>query len=461
MQADAAKGRAHRRQPKVTQKAKVQKPKPQTVAKSDDLFKRVLAAALRNNNNIKIWQKEVEAKKEEISIAKAGFLPKAELSFGVSRESQRTVNCANANNPANTTNKDAGWNVHPGVAVTYNIYNSGRTVADYNRAVYSVAAKESELAQNIQQILLSVAKLYLDLYKKIQEYKYLHVLLEARKCVLNTAVAMLETGSEKEASVLQAQAAYNETEAQYITCKSEIESMRAAIKEKCSIDLPENITVPENLGKDMPKDIKTLLDKAVKNNPDLIAALDKAKAAEKEFKQKSAGDGVSVDLVVKADYTGYLNNSKRSENSQNRKTQIHSAIGIDVKIPIDFGGANRASTRAAMIMFGAAKEDVVSKQKGVKKEVEENFNNYVAAKRNIVLEEKAIVARRKVCDSTFSEYQNGIKTMNDVLESQTHLFKASLEYASMYCLMAYSLLKLQALIGEFNEKQLQLSNVAL
>ena len=431
------------------------------------IFEKLLKAAIHNNKQLDVEQHKVKAGEQDIKTAKARFFPTVNLSCGANYRNTKSTMHSNANSsdPREAQSRDAGYDANIAAEVRFNLFRTGHDVATLKQAQNAVAARKCEFAQSKQQVLLKVAETYLNLYRKIQEHQYLNVLLQARKSALKMAETMFTNGSEKEASVLQARAAFKETENQIATCKSEIDALKANLLELCGITIPDLIPTPEIFDNFKCPNLKDALQQAMSKNLTLRATIAKKNAAEAEFRAKSAAGGLTIDLVGRVEHVTKFNNTLRKEQAarqgNNVKHNVNNVIGIEGRLPVDFGGANRATENAAREMLIAAISEVELIKRNIKKELTESISNYQSADDSVKRAEDAVKDRAAVCRSVWYEYTNGIKTINDVLESQTHLFDASIKLANAISMRIISICRILSLIGQFNETHLKLNKIKI
>jgi outer membrane protein TolC len=261
------------------------------------------------------------------------------------------------------------------------------------------------------------------------------------------------SGEEKPSSVMQAKAAYAETEAQLAKAEAEYRAMCAQLEELTGVPVPAHLIPPKNLFHMDMKESQAV-DLALKQNPRVIASTDKLKAAKEAIKKPNASMCPSIDLVYRYDQS--IDSAHKKNAVLEPQRHRGHTVGVNMSIPIYDAGVGRSKKRQAVenaSKVAAEGEKIVEE---IKAEVVKVWSGMQAAQQNMISTATAVEARQLALHDTEEEYKAGIKVMNDVLEAQQKLFEA--QFAEVQAQKAYYISQSNALamIGRMTPKHLKL-----
>ncbi len=410
-----------------------------------DLFF-ALECALQNNKDIIAAQKGLKATHEKHNLASAGFRPTVNANLGYSYGKEDDWKWETNKNKVtyNKSTKEAG------ITIKQNIFKGGADLGTFNEAKASIKAAWSDYEAAKQKILCDVATLYFEILAKQKEIQHIKSLLEVRASSLEVVTEMEQTGAEKYVSVMQAKAYYAETEAQLAKAEAELKTLSAQFVEYTGIPVPTNLIAPSKLFDTDMKESQAR-DIALKQNPEIIASIDKMKAAKEAIKKPNSSLYPSIDVVY--GYSHALNSAREKTAVRNKRDH---SISVNMSIPIYDAGVGRAQSREYSEL---AVKAAVEKEKTVEKIVAELAKVWAtleSAKRNIISANTAVEARQLALHDTEEEYKAGIKIMNDVLDAQQKLFEAQTSEVQAQKNFFLSQCNALALLGRMTPKYLKL-----
>ncbi len=205
---------------------------------------------------------------------------------------------------------------------------------------------------------------------------------------------------------------------------------------------------------------------ALENNPNLIAAKQRAEAAGYDTKVAGAGRLPTVGLFVNGDYSDFFgtlggslanqvdpNNPNAPRFAQSEKT---ANAGVRVTIPLFQGGLPAARQRQAGARESAALEDVIAAERQVIAETRSTYSNWQAANAVIKSAQAAVEAAELSLEGVRAENSIGNRTILDVLNAEQELVNARAQLVTARRNAYVAGFNLLALMGRAEARDLNL-----
>ena len=168
------------------------------------------------------------------------------------------------------------------------------------------------------------------------------------------------------------------------------------------------------------------VDTALQNNPDLIAARERAQAAGFDVEVAGAGRLPRVSAFAGLDYNDYFG-TLAGGDPRLQQSETTANAGLSVSIPIFQGGLPAARQRQAVARQGAALEQVVAAEREVIAQVRSSYSNYRAALQTIESSQTAVAAAELSLEGVRAEQSIGNRTILDVLNAEQELLSARVQ----------------------------------
>ena len=168
------------------------------------------------------------------------------------------------------------------------------------------------------------------------------------------------------------------------------------------------------------------VDIALENNPDLIAARERAQAAGFDVEVAGAGRLPRVAAFAGLDYNDYFG-TLAGGDPRLQQTETTANAGLSVSIPIFQGGLPAARQRQAVARQGAALEQIVAAEREVIAQVRSSYSNYRAALQTIESSQTAVAAAELGLEGVRAEQSIGNRTILDVLNAEQELLSARVQ----------------------------------
>jgi outer membrane protein len=202
--------------------------------------------------------------------------------------------------------------------------------------------------------------------------------------------------------------------------------------------------------------VGTAIVTALENNPNLIAAKERAEAAGYDVKVAGAGRLPTVGVFVNGDYSdffGTLGGPIAANFAQSEKT---ANAGVRVTIPLFQGGLPAARQRQAGARESAALEDVIAAERQVIAETRATYSNWQAANAVIKSAIAAVEAAELSLEGVRAENSIGNRTVLDVLNAEQELVNARAQLVTARRNAYVAGFNLLALMGKAEARDLNL-----
>jgi outer membrane protein len=195
---------------------------------------------------------------------------------------------------------------------------------------------------------------------------------------------------------------------------------------------------------------------ALEDNPNLIAAKQRAEAAGFDTKVAGAGRLPTVGVFVNGDYSdffGTLGGPIAANFVQSEKT---ANAGLRLTIPLFQGGLPAARQRQAGARESAALEDVIAAERQVIAETRSTYANWQAANAVIRSAQAAVEAAELSLEGVRAENSIGNRTVIEVLNAEQELVQARAQLVTARRNAYVAGFTLLALMGQAEARDLNL-----
>lgn len=391
-------------------------------AQADD-FADMLREVDTKHPAIKAEQANLEATREGISQAYAGFLPNVGAQYDRGR--QRIQFNRLPRESQETTTKQ--------LTVTQPIFNGGGTLAQISTARARTQAGTARLSQVEQQVLLNAIAAYIDMAEK-QEALFLtwenvDVLtrhLQGTQKQFKAGVITLTDVSQSEARLARANAQLRDAENALEDARANyIREIGREPKIEHFPPLPAALPLNEE---DVTAHVAT--------HPSLVEAQHNERAADYTINERFST------LLPSVSVQGQMSDEKGS-TTPSINTVNDRAILLRVSVPIFQSGAEYSRLREARYDYTRAQNQTEDVARQTLRDAMREWDGYTASGKAIHDHEQASDAAQRALDGMRKEQLAGSRTVIDVLNAQDELYIARIDLLrakARHVLSAYRLL---------------------
>ena len=440
--------------------------------KSGSIVFAMLLAASGGANATDLLQTYRAAQANDPVIAAA----RAAQQAGQEKLSQgRSLLMPSVNLNANTTINDLTTQFNPtvpplltGGTDRYNSNGYGVTLVQplfrqQNWVAYSeskLQAMQSDLKYKIaeQDLIVRVAQAYFDVLIAQDSVELANAQMNAISEQREQAKRNFEVGSATITDTLEAQARYDQTGAQEIAAKNNLEVKRSALQQLINA-APGEL---DPLGKDFklevpqPANIEKWVSEAEQSNLQLAIAQASAEIADKEVARNRGGHYPTVDMVA-----NYSRNNANGGSFGIGTDTTSKSIGVQLNMPLFEGGAVNSRWREAEANRERARQELINAQRNVEQQTRQAYLGVVSGVSQVQALKQALASSQSVLDASKLGQQVGVRTNLDVLNAQQQLYSTRRDlYQAQYNYLM-SELRLKQAEGTLGLADLEKVNQAL
>ena len=178
-----------------------------------------------------------------------------------------------------------------------------------------------------------------------------------------------------------------------------------------------------------PGSVEEAEDIALAQNPDIIAAKDRARAAGFDVNVAGAGRLPRVSVITGGAYNNYLGTlgSAGAGGVSFPQANTTAQVGVQLNLPLFQGGLPAAQRRQAQARQGAALETVVATERLVIAQVRSAWSSWQAATAVIASAQTAVDAAALSLEGVRAENSIGNRTILDTLNAEQELLNARVQ----------------------------------
>jgi outer membrane protein len=381
-----------------------------------------------------------EASKESEPLARSTLLPNLSASGKLDYSDQ------DVNKPTSYSGSYASNSL--GLSLVQPLFRKDRLIG-LEQAKDQVKQADADYAVAEHGLIIRLAQAY---FGVLSAQETLTFTLAEKKAIarqLDQAKERFEVGLVAITDVHEAQARYDESKANEISAYNAVDNALEVLREIVSeapnklddlkVDLP---LVPPD-----PANIDDWAQTAQQHNPEIMSSRLGVEIARKNIDVKRAGHYPTLDLV------GTL--SRARSNATVGTDADSGTIGLQLAVPIYSGGGVNSATRQATYQFQAAQEGLDQKRRAVARQVRDAYRGIQASISRVAALKATVRSAMSALEATQAGFEAGTRTLVEVLNSQSALFKARRDYAqSRYDYVVNTLSLLQA-AGTLSEEDVQ------
>jgi outer membrane protein len=295
----------------------------------------------------------------------------------------------------------------------------------YRQSENLVDAASAALVSAEQELIMRAATRYFAVLGAQDNLTFVNADLTAIRRTLEQANKRHEVGLSAITDVHEARARHDVAVSNRIEAGNELDDAREALQELTG--QPEQAlnkltdTIP--LNSPDPESMQTWVDTALKQNPELLAAIAAAESAQRDIKVQRAGHFPTLDLT--ADYT-------RLDTNFGGVILIErddSSVGLELRIPLFQGGVVNSRTRESRQKLVSALENQELQRRRVKRQTRDNYRGVITGISRVKALMQAVKSNKTALEAATIGYEVGTRTTVDVLDAQRELLKSRRDHA--------------------------------
>ncbi|MGQ3888809.1 TolC family outer membrane protein [Legionella sp. CNM-1927-20] len=405
--------------------------------------------ALENDPTFKEAYSTYMSTSESIPIARSALYPQLNVGAQVSRNVIETKT-ANAN--FEQTFNSNQWQINASQAV-FNF----QAWALVQQAKATVKAAQATFNNAAQDLMLRTARAYFDVLLARDTLTFAEAKRRANRRQLEQAEERFRVGLDAITSVYEARSAYDQSVAQVITARNNLENQSENLRKLTNHVYAYLVPLRDSripLIRPEPNDINEWVDVGLKQNYNLYAAKYSLQAARENIRAQASGGWPTLAIQANSVQTHNDVNGGGGNVFAPSKT-TNSNIALALNFPVFQGGLVVAQTRQAQFDFQAASERLERIYRDVVVNSRIAFNTIIDGISKVQADRQTVISQRNTLQSTEAQFQVGTRTMVDVVNAQQRLFEAQRQLAEDQYNLIIATLNLKYLAGTLNVNDLE------
>jgi outer membrane protein len=413
------------------------------VAQAETLAE-ALAMAYRTNPTLASARANQRANDEGVPIQRAQGLPSLNVNATHTEFVRQSANAFAA------PERNLGVNAQLLVPV----YSGGAVRNGMNAANERVKAGQADLRNSEATLFSQVVAAYMDVLRTEALTALAGNQVEVLRTNLEAASDRFQIGDLTITDVAQSRSRLALAEADLRQAEANLIGARETYLRLVG-QTPGELAAPPPLP-GLPDEASDAIAAALDNNPNLIAARDRAEAAGYDTKAAGAGRLPTISMFANADYTNFLGSLDVPFLPNFVQAEVTGNAGVRITIPVFQGGLTAARQRQAGARESAALDDMIAAERQIIAETRSTFFNWQAANAVIKSSQAAVEAAELSLEGVRAENSIGNRTVLDVLNAEQELLQARAQLVTARRNGYVAGFNLLALMGQADASELNL-----
>lgn len=314
------------------------------------------------------------------------------------------------------------------------LFTYNRRTTGLERAEIQLSIAEKNYLVNQQDITFQVKSAYFDWFKAVQFLKIAESELNQVKSSYELAKKKFDSGIIAEVEVLKLEVDYATSQNDVYQKKTSAVSAENKLKILLGLPLEEKIAAPEEINlKTVKVATESVLPEALKNRPEIENTKKFLRLQEISMIETDAQREFRMDLNLEVGLTKTDPVFADLALNPNRAQQV----SLTLSIPIWDWGKNSAQVESQRAVYDSRQIDVNEAQKNLTNEINNLIESYQAAENRLKILEKTVSLAQKSYDISYSKFQTGSLSSEELAQSQKRLTDAKIN--SITALLDYHL----------------------
>ena len=384
---------------------------PLSAAKADTL-QEALTAAYRNNPTLAAARANQRGNDENVPIQRSQGRPNVTASGQFLEYLKQSSD--------NGVSPDRAFNGQLNLGVP--IFSGGAVRNGIRGAEARVEAGRADLRGTESDIFTQVTAAYMDVLRGQAIVGLQANLVDVLSVNLQATSDRFEIGDLTRTDVAQSQARLALAQSDLRTAQANLIGARETYTQLTGL-APDDLQPPPPLP-GFPPGVEAAEDIALAQNPDIIAAKNRARAAGFDVDVAGAGRLPRVSVIAGGTYSDFLGSLDSGGTVALPQTSTGAQVGVQLSVPLFQGGLPAAQRRQAQAFEAASLEQVIAVERFVIAQVRAAWSSWQAATSVIVSAQTAVDAAALSLEGVRAENSIGNRTILDTLNAEQELLNA-------------------------------------
>ncbi len=380
-----------------------------------DTLREALVLAYTTNPTLESARAQQRANDENVPIARAAGLPTVSAD-GTYTEFLKQSSTSFAA-PKRVVSAGADLNVP--------IYSGGAVKNQVKAAKFRVEAGQADLRATESSLFSAVVAAYMDVIQAQAIVGLNRSNVSVLEVNFEATSDRFEIGDLTRTDVAQSQSRLALARSDARAAEANLAAARETYIQLVG-KAPQDLQPPPPLP-NLPESPQGAVVQALERNPDLIAARERVKAAEKDIDVAGAGRLPRVSLYTSGSYNNYLGSLGDLAGVSPPQSDSSAQAGASISIPIFQGGLPAAQRRQAQANAASALEQEIATEREIIAQVRSAYSSWIAANDLIRSSQVAVDAASLSLEGVRAENTVGNRTILDILNAEQELLNAQVE----------------------------------
>jgi outer membrane protein len=380
-----------------------------------DTLREALVLAYTTNPVLESARAEQRANDENVPIARAAGLPSVSADGTYTEFLKQSSTSFTA--PRRVVSAGADLNVP--------IYSGGAVRNQIRAAKFRVEAGQADLRATESSLFSAVVAAYMDVIQAEAIVGLNRSNVSVLEVNLEATSDRFEIGDLTRTDVAQSQSRLALARSDARAAEANLAAARETYIQLVG-KAPQDLQPPPPLP-NLPESPHEAVVQALERNPDLIAARERVKAAERDIDVAGAGRLPRVSLYTSGSYNNYLGSLGELAGMSPPQSDSSAQAGASISIPIFQGGLPAAQRRQAQAIASSALEQEIATEREIIAQVRSAYSSWVAANDLIRSSQVAVDAASLSLEGVRAENTVGNRTILDILDAEQELLNAQVQ----------------------------------
>jgi len=378
-----------------------------------------VAAALKNNYDIKLAANDLKIDGQNVSLANAGLLPNLSGTLTQNNNIQNTSQ-TRADGTVQSLDNARNNSINYGVNLGWTIFDGFRMFARYDQLKELERLGETELKFTVLTRVNDVMLTYFNVVQQQQMLKALDTAIVISTQRVTTAKNRFTIGKAAKLEVLNAQVDLNTDQTNFLRQKEQYENTKTFLNELMARDLTSKFTVADSVVADDKLKLADLMNLANGQNPQIQIALINKRVAELNLKQVRGSRYPRIGIT-----TGYIFAESESSLGFARENSSRGLnYGMQASINLFNGFLQKRNETIAKLQIEGSEVLIQQQTQAINSQLISSYQTYLTNLELVKLEAKNVDIAKQNLDITMEKYRIGTITTLEVRTAQLNYVNA-------------------------------------
>lgn len=392
--------------------------------------------AIAHNPDVLVTQDDRRAIEQNVREAKAGYLPRVDVSAGMGGEKSDNASTLGA------TGRQGYLGLHreeSGIRITQMLFDGFFTRQEVARQTATLQAASYRVLAAAEDVGLRATQTYLDVLRRREQVELARDNLAAHQRVYDQIRMRSERGVGRVADTDQAAGRLALAQANLEAQMGNLRDAEIAYVRVVG-EMPSELMAPTAPGGALPADLQALTDEARQTHPTLASAVADIDATVAQHAQARANDYPRFDLELGASHNSNIEGVRGADEDL--------IAMVRMNYNIYRGGADLARKRSTEQRISQARHIRDRAEHQVVEEAGLSWNDYQTAQTRLDLLRQHADSAKATRNAYLKQFNIGQRTLLDLLDTENERFVAELNYIDGKFRVLYAHYRIMASKGQ-------------